>query len=133
MLNRNAGTETVESIYSSHRPIQHDHGRRTVYFNMRPPKEKFTADGQYIIRFAHNEVHTTKYNVFTLVPKNLFEQFRRLANTYFLALVILQMFPVFEVASPIYAALPITVHLPQCALFSSAIGYSVVDNDKGYF
>lgn len=97
-------------MFSNLAPLHLPSDRRTVYFNMRPPKEKFSPDGQYKIQFATNEVHTTKYTYLTFVPKNLFEQFRRLANTYFLALVVLQMFPVFEVASPIYAALPITVY-----------------------
>lgn len=31
-----------------------------------------------------NSISTTKYNVFTFLPKSLFEQFRRVANVYFL-------------------------------------------------
>lgn len=31
-----------------------------------------------------NSISTTKYNVFTFLPKSLFEQFRRVANMYFL-------------------------------------------------
>ncbi|CAL4902489.1 unnamed protein product [Urochloa decumbens] len=32
-----------------------------------------------------NSISTTKYNLFTFLPKSLFEQFRRVANVYFLA------------------------------------------------
>lgn len=33
---------------------------------------------------ASNSISTTKYNAFTFLPKSLFEQFRRVANIYFL-------------------------------------------------
>uniref|UniRef100_A0A8C2GC90 Phospholipid-transporting ATPase n=1 Tax=Cyprinus carpio TaxID=7962 RepID=A0A8C2GC90_CYPCA len=36
---------------------------------------------------------TSKYNVFTFLPLNLFEQFQRLANAYFVFLLILQLIP----------------------------------------
>ena len=38
-----------------------------------------------------NKVVTSKYNIITFLPFNLFEQFLRVANTYFLILVILQV------------------------------------------
>lgn len=34
--------------------------------------------------FPSNSISTTKYNVFSFLPKSLFEQFRRVANMYFL-------------------------------------------------
>lgn len=45
--------------------------------------------------FADNAVYTYKYNVFTFVPKSLFEQFRRLANVYFLVISILMVLGTF--------------------------------------
>lgn len=42
-----------------------------------------------------------------VTAKNLYEQFRRLANFYFLALVVVQCVPYFNVASPLFAAAPI--------------------------
>uniref|UniRef100_A0A3Q4GYP5 Phospholipid-transporting ATPase n=1 Tax=Neolamprologus brichardi TaxID=32507 RepID=A0A3Q4GYP5_NEOBR len=44
-------------------------------------------------RYANNAIKTSKYNIFTFLPLNLFEQFRRLANAYFLFLLILQLIP----------------------------------------
>ncbi|XP_061553466.1 phospholipid-transporting ATPase ID-like isoform X4 [Phycodurus eques] len=41
--------------------------------------------------YANNAIKTSKYNIFTFLPLNLFEQFRRLANSYFLFLFILQV------------------------------------------
>lgn len=43
--------------------------------------------------FMKNAVHTTKYNVLTFLPKNLFFQFSRIANFYFLIVVCLLQFP----------------------------------------
>lgn len=40
---------------------------------------------------ANNSVVTSKYNVITFIPRSLFEQFRRIANVYFLAISVLMM------------------------------------------
>lgn len=38
-----------------------------------------------------NCIKTSKYNIITFLPVNLFEQFQEVANTYFLFLLILQV------------------------------------------
>ncbi|XP_056875092.1 phospholipid-transporting ATPase ID [Takifugu flavidus] len=43
--------------------------------------------------YANNAIKTSKYNLLSFLPLNLFEQFRRLANAYFLFLLILQVIP----------------------------------------
>ncbi|KAL3866130.1 hypothetical protein ACJMK2_043460 [Sinanodonta woodiana] len=43
--------------------------------------------------YADNYICTSKYNIITFLPKNLFEQFQRIANAYFLCLLILQLIP----------------------------------------
>ncbi|EGT42276.1 hypothetical protein CAEBREN_02513 [Caenorhabditis brenneri] len=42
-------------------------------------------------KYADNLIKTSKYNIITFVPQNLFEQFQRIANFYFLVLMILQV------------------------------------------
>uniref|UniRef100_A0A673GRP0 Phospholipid-transporting ATPase n=1 Tax=Sinocyclocheilus rhinocerous TaxID=307959 RepID=A0A673GRP0_9TELE len=42
---------------------------------------------------SNNAIKTSKYNVFTFLPLNLFEQFQRLANAYFVFLLILLLIP----------------------------------------
>uniref|UniRef100_A0AAX7VPP5 Phospholipid-transporting ATPase n=1 Tax=Astatotilapia calliptera TaxID=8154 RepID=A0AAX7VPP5_ASTCA len=62
----------------------------------------------------NNAIKTSKYNIFTFLPLNLFEQFRRLANAYFLFLLILQLIPQisslpwFTTAVPLILVLSIT-------------------------
>ncbi|KAG6939693.1 putative ATPase phospholipid transporting 8B4 (putative), partial [Chelydra serpentina] len=43
--------------------------------------------------FQNNRIKTSKYNILTFLPVNLFEQFQRVANAYFLFLLILQLIP----------------------------------------
>ncbi|NXW82688.1 AT8B3 ATPase, partial [Alopecoenas beccarii] len=44
-------------------------------------------------KYAGNAIKTAKYNVFTFLPLNLYEQFHRMANVYFVFVILLQTFP----------------------------------------
>ena len=44
--------------------------------------------------YTSNYISTTKYNIVTFLPKAIFEQFRRVANLYFLLTAILSLTPV---------------------------------------
>lgn len=46
-----------------------------------------------------NQVRTSKYNCLTFLPYNLFEQFSKMANLYFLIVFALQLIPVPEIYS----------------------------------
>ncbi|EFJ44459.1 hypothetical protein VOLCADRAFT_95397 [Volvox carteri f. nagariensis] len=43
--------------------------------------------------YASNEIRTAKYTLLTFVPVNLFQQFTRIANLYFLVVAVLQLIP----------------------------------------
>jgi len=45
------------------------------------------------ITYKKNDISTAKYNLFTFIPKFLFEQFRRYANIFFLCIGLLQQIP----------------------------------------
>lgn len=50
-----------------------------------------------LLSLQDNHIKTSKYNIFTFLPINLYEQFQRVANAYFLCLLILQVgFVTFE-------------------------------------
>ncbi|XP_014610323.1 PREDICTED: phospholipid-transporting ATPase ID isoform X6 [Polistes canadensis] len=57
--------------------------------------------------YANNYIKTSKYSVLTFLPLNLFEQFQRLANFYFLCLLVLQMIPAISSLTPITTAIPL--------------------------
>ncbi|KAI8907072.1 phospholipid-translocating P-type ATPase [Powellomyces hirtus] len=83
--------------------------KRTIYVNIPVPESDCDFTGKPIAKWPDNVIRTAKYTVLTFVPRNLFEQFRRLANVYFLFTVIMQVFPMFGVASPILAAMPLII------------------------
>nr|XP_022905899.1 probable phospholipid-transporting ATPase IM isoform X2 [Onthophagus taurus]XP_022905900.1 probable phospholipid-transporting ATPase IM isoform X2 [Onthophagus taurus] len=58
-------------------------------------------------RYADNYIKTSKYSVLTFLPLNLFEQFQRLANFYFLCLLVLQLIPAISSLTPVTTALPL--------------------------
>lgn len=59
------------------------------------------------INLQNNYIKTSKYSVLTFLPLNLFEQFQRLANFYFLCLLVLQMIPAISSLTPITTAIPL--------------------------
>ena len=44
-------------------------------------------------RMTSNSICTSKYTALTFIPKNLFEQFSKMANVYFLFIMVLQIIP----------------------------------------
>ncbi|XP_069369713.1 phospholipid-transporting ATPase ID [Paralichthys olivaceus] len=66
--------------------------------------------------YANNAITTSKYNIFTFLPLNLFEQFGRLANTYFLFLLLLQLIPQISSLSWFTTAVPLILVLSMTAV-----------------
>ncbi|GAA5804821.1 hypothetical protein HPULCUR_010329 [Helicostylum pulchrum] len=99
-----------KSIKKNPFPIASTEGR-TIYVNMKIPADDLDDYGQPTRHYISNKINTAKYTWYTFLPKNLFEQFRGIANLYFLFLVILQMFPLFSAASS-----PVLVVLPLAAI-----------------
>ncbi|KAH6908304.1 phospholipid-translocating ATPase [Coprinopsis sp. MPI-PUGE-AT-0042] len=100
----------VEDLFSKKREPG---PRRTVYINenlpedYRDPKGRVKKDHIY----ATNQVITSKYTVLTFLPRNLLEQFRRIANIFFLFIAILQFFTIFSTISPGLVILPLLIVL----------------------
>lgn len=65
-------------------------GLHKVFFNMPLPEDMLDADsGLPNVSYPRNKVRTTKYTPLSFIPKNLYFQFRNVANVYFLFIVIL--------------------------------------------
>ena len=63
-----------------------------------------------------NAIKTTKYTILTFLPKNLFEQFHRFANIYFLFIVILNWIPQVNAFGKEIAMLPLLFVLAVTAI-----------------
>ena len=66
--------------------------------------------------FPSNAVKTTKYSFFFFLPVNLYEQFHRFANVYFVGLAVLNFVPVVSAFQPEVALIPICVIMLLTAL-----------------
>uniref|UniRef100_A0A671PP72 Phospholipid-transporting ATPase n=1 Tax=Sinocyclocheilus anshuiensis TaxID=1608454 RepID=A0A671PP72_9TELE len=77
---------------------------RTVYIGHKEPPPGTEA---YIPqRFPDNRIVSSKYTFWNFIPKNLFEQFRRIANFYFLIIFLVQLI-IDTPTSPTTSGLPL--------------------------
>ncbi|XP_032594912.1 probable phospholipid-transporting ATPase IM isoform X2 [Drosophila grimshawi] len=58
-------------------------------------------------KYHNNYIKTSKYSLLTFLPFNLLEQFQRLANFYFLCLLVLQLIPAISSLTPVTTAIPL--------------------------
>lgn len=91
---------------------------RSIFINDEVPVDYFDKKGKVLKSkmFSTNQNITSKYTVITFLPRNLLEQFRRIANIFFLFINILQFFPKFSTISPGLVILPLIVVLFITAL-----------------
>ncbi|KAM9577275.1 phospholipid-transporting ATPase IG isoform 4-T4 [Trichechus inunguis] len=78
-------------------------GTRTVFVGNHPISETEAYIAQ---RFCDNRIVSSKYTLWNFLPKNLFEQFRRIANFYFLIIFLVQV-TVDTPTSPVTSGLPL--------------------------
>lgn len=82
--------------------------QRVIYINDGDQNARF--------KYAENHIKTTKYNLITFLPKNLYQQFRRVANFYFLVFLILTFIPFFTPFLPIVFVLPLATVIAFTAI-----------------
>uniref|UniRef100_A0A3B5MX80 Phospholipid-transporting ATPase n=1 Tax=Xiphophorus couchianus TaxID=32473 RepID=A0A3B5MX80_9TELE len=70
-----------------------------------------------------NCIVTSKYNILTFLPVNLFEQFQEVANTYFLFLLILQLIPQISSLSWFTTIVPLALVLSITAVKDATDDY----------
>uniref|UniRef100_A0AAQ4Q692 Phospholipid-transporting ATPase n=1 Tax=Gasterosteus aculeatus aculeatus TaxID=481459 RepID=A0AAQ4Q692_GASAC len=79
-------------------------GTRTVYIGHKEPPPG--AEAYIPQRYPDNRIVSSKYTSWNFIPKNLFEQFRRIANFYFLAIFLVQLI-IDTPTSPVTSGLPL--------------------------
>jgi phospholipid-translocating ATPase len=74
-----AAAFNVETVFSRKRPSA---PRRTIFVNENLPVEYLDPKGRVLKDYVYdtNQVITSKYTVLTFAPRNILEQFRRVAN-----------------------------------------------------
>ncbi|ERE89750.1 putative phospholipid-transporting ATPase VD [Cricetulus griseus] len=80
--------------------------------------------------YMNNRIRTTKYTLLNFVPRNLFEQFHRAANLYFLFLVVLNWVPLVEAFQKEITMLPLVVVLTIIAIKDGLEDYRKYKIDK---
>ncbi|XP_027008712.1 phospholipid-transporting ATPase ID isoform X1 [Tachysurus fulvidraco] len=95
--------------------IRQTEEERRVRANDREYNEKF--------QYANNCIMTSKYNIITFLPINLFEQFQEVANTYFLFLLILQLIPQISSLSWFTTIVPLVLVLSITAVKDATDDY----------
>uniref|UniRef100_A0A672PXD5 Phospholipid-transporting ATPase n=1 Tax=Sinocyclocheilus grahami TaxID=75366 RepID=A0A672PXD5_SINGR len=89
----------------------------SLYFLLEVERKIRANDREYnsSFKYATNSIKTSKYNPFTFLPLNLFEQFQRIANAYFLFLLILQVIPAISSLSWFTTVVPLVLVLTVTA------------------
>uniref|UniRef100_A0ABI7YU55 Phospholipid-transporting ATPase n=1 Tax=Felis catus TaxID=9685 RepID=A0ABI7YU55_FELCA len=77
---------------------------RTIYVGHREPPPG--AEAYIPQRHPDNRIVSSKYTFWNFIPKNLFEQFRRIANFYFLIIFLVQLI-IDTPTSPVTSGLPL--------------------------
>ncbi|XP_071412642.1 phospholipid-transporting ATPase VD isoform X1 [Pithys albifrons albifrons] len=80
--------------------------------------------------YMNNKIRTTKYTLLNFLPRNLFEQFHRVANLYFLFLVVLNWVPLVEAFQKEITMLPLIGVLSIIAVKDGLEDYSRYKMDK---
>ncbi|XP_015037938.2 phospholipid-transporting ATPase ID isoform X4 [Drosophila pseudoobscura] len=83
--------------------------RRSSYYFSENERRIRANDKEFNLQYKYhnNYIKTSKYSVFTFLPFNLLEQFQRLANFYFLCLLVLQLIPAISSLTPVTTAIPL--------------------------
>lgn len=122
-----------DSVYTLRRPSVVGPWRRAVFWLMR--REQPTSDNSHLIvvpnhrvpektppkehpngHRCNNKIRTTKYTLLSFIPKNLFEQFHRIANIYFIFIVLLNWVPAVNAFGKEIAMLPVLFVLGVTAI-----------------
>ncbi|XP_060103343.1 phospholipid-transporting ATPase VD [Heteronotia binoei] len=96
-----------------------------------PHLEHFEEEYEKVSKhYKNNRIRTTKYTLWNFIPKNLFEQFHRVANLYFLFIAVLNWIPVVEAFQKEITMIPLLVVLVIIAVKDGVEDYAKYKLDK---
>ncbi|POI22691.1 hypothetical protein CIB84_013561, partial [Bambusicola thoracicus] len=101
---------------------------RLVRSSLLPPEAE--AEKSKRPALAGNRLKTTKYTALSFLPKNLFEQFHRLANVYFVFIALLNFVPAVNAFQPELALAPVLFILAVTAIKDLWEDYSRYRSDQ---
>ncbi|XP_034713547.1 probable phospholipid-transporting ATPase VD isoform X1 [Etheostoma cragini] len=107
------GLPTKTSLDAHSSPQRVSGKRRTVFARHGPHQQDYEAVSK---SYQSNAIRTTKYSLLTFIPMNLFQQFHRAANLYFLFVVLLNWVPVVEAFQKEITMIPLLVVLVVIAI-----------------
>ncbi|KAF5399609.1 hypothetical protein PHET_07291 [Paragonimus heterotremus] len=89
---------------------------RTIYpsttLHLDENEQPYNPNAQY----ANNKIRTTKYSIWTFLPLNLWEQFHRVANVYFVFILILNFMPGINAFAKEVAPIPVVLTFAVVAI-----------------
>uniref|UniRef100_A0A8C5GX01 Phospholipid-transporting ATPase n=1 Tax=Gouania willdenowi TaxID=441366 RepID=A0A8C5GX01_GOUWI len=106
--------QRIKSPLDSHRTPQRVPDRqRKVFACCGPQQHDYKAVSK---NYKCNAICTTKYTLLTFLPMNLFQQFHRVANIYFLFLALLNWVPVVEAFEKEITMIPLVLVITVIAI-----------------
>ncbi|XP_051941626.1 probable phospholipid-transporting ATPase VD [Hippocampus zosterae] len=124
---RDQGAMSTQSSEDSHPPPLKFKAKRTISVGHWPHQQEYRDVAQ---SYKGNIIHTTKYSLLTFIPMNLFQQFHRAANLYFLFLILLNWVPVVEAFQKEITMIPLLVVLTVIAVKDALEDYRRYLSDK---
>ncbi|XP_038625040.1 probable phospholipid-transporting ATPase VD [Tachyglossus aculeatus] len=134
LVSSTAGREDRErscsysSLLACGRPPPPPSGKHRVVVPRRPRSQG--GHESMLDFYMDNRIRTTKYTPLNFVPRNLFEQFHRAANLYFLFLAVLNWVPLVEAFQKEITMLPLVVVLIIIAVKDGLEDYRKYTIDK---
>ena len=107
-LNR-AKSRDVESSYKMEKLLEKQSKLETKEHRKEEFFEFYINDNNRnkVYKLKDNTISTTKYNIFTFIPKGLLYQFSRASNVYFLFTAIIQSIPLISPLTSLTAIIPL--------------------------
>lgn len=125
MFRRIHGTQTVRTLLPLHFLEGEDPNSLET-----SEAEKIEQIRKYQKHYAQNEIRTTKYTVLSFLPKNLFEQFHRFANCYFVFIILLNFIPRIGAIQPELSMVPVICILAVQAIKDLIEDYGRYKSDQ---